>query len=163
MLQVEILRHSPSLFINSGYEDSTPGEVKVANAVAFIKASKPNILLVEDTDYIQRINTLFLEQMGCQVTLANNGRIAFRKARKYHYDLILMDIGLPIMSGIEATKAIRLFEAKTGCHTPIIALTAYGNLVEEECRLAGVDGFATKPLLFENLAITLAQHLTRKI
>lgn len=164
MLQVDTLRHSsPYLFINPDCKGSIPNEAKAADAVAFLKTRQPHILLVEDTDYIQLINTLFLQQMGCQVTLADNGRIAFRKARKYNYDLILMDIGLPIMSGIEAAKAIRLYESNLRRYTPIIALTAYGDLIEKECRLAGIDGIATKPLLFENLAIILAEHLNPKI
>ena len=162
MLQSQSTTYRPSIWMASNDKDHTFNDNAFANAEAFIKTLKPTILLVEDTDYLQRINTLFLQKMGCQVDIASNGRQAVKKAQKHQYHLILMDIGLPIMDGIEATRAIRRHEAITGQHIPIIALTAFGEPMREQCERAGVDGFAIKPLLYEQMTITLAQHLTPK-
>lgn len=107
--------------------------------------SKILILLVEDSPIVQKVHFLILKNLGCAVDVANDGTEALTKLTK-SYDLILMDIGLPGMSGIEVALKIRQQQVQTK-RTPIIALTAFGDSVKNECYQAGIDDFATKPIL----------------
>lgn len=109
---------------------------------------QPKILLVEDNPIIQKINRIFLEWMCFDVDIATTGKEALHYYEN-DYDLILLDIGLPDISGIEVCRTIRQNEQTQ--HIPIIALTAYGDFIKEECVNAGVDDFAVKPLLFDEL------------
>ena len=110
------------------------------------------ILLVDD----QEINLVFaariLQRAGHTVIEARNGRAAVEKWGEETVDLILMDVQMPIMNGIEATQAIRVREKKVGGHIPIIALTARAFPEEREHILCqGFDGYVTKPFEIERL------------
>jgi signal transduction histidine kinase/CheY-like chemotaxis protein len=106
------------------------------------------ILLVED-NYVNRlIATKLLEKRGHAVITASNGREAIEAFVPDSVDLILMDINMPEMDGLQATEAIRREEVLSGTHVPIFALTASGlDTHKEECLKAGMDGFLTKPIL----------------
>lgn len=108
------------------------------------------ILVAEDNLENQEIIRRRLERAGHQVTIAANGLEAVEMAKAGKPDLILMDISMPIMSGIEATQAIR--RAGDVDRTPIIALTAHAMEGDEmRCLAVGCDAFATKPIRFAEL------------
>ncbi|MBI5570836.1 MAG: response regulator [Desulfomonile tiedjei] len=115
-----------------------------------------NILLAEDNDINRVVALKMLEIMGHSVTPAENGQDAIDMLGTSNFDLVLMDIQMPEMDGIQATRAIRRKEADTGNHVPIVAMTAH--VLEgfrEECLAAGMDGFLTKPIRADDLASTL--------
>lgn len=120
------------------------------------KFSKPliplNLLLVED-DAVNRIVTeRMIREMGYQIDTAENGAKALMLWQKKQYNIILMDIQMPEMDGMETTKHIREAEANTGKHTPIIALTAHALSGDRERFLAaGMDEYIAKPVQFEEL------------
>ena len=105
------------------------------------------ILLVEDHAINRRLAQIVLEREGHKVVCAENGRAALEALRRGHFDLVLMDLQMPHMDGIETTRAIREREKITGEHVPIIALTARAMAGDRErCLAAGMDGYLTKPL-----------------
>jgi two-component system aerobic respiration control sensor histidine kinase ArcB len=106
-----------------------------------------SILLVEDNAVAAKVATLLLTRLGAKVTLAGTGKGAIEEATQKNYDLILLDIGLPDISGIEVAQKIREFEAEKNKSTPIIALTAHVGKEEEQTYLdAGINEVLSKPL-----------------
>jgi CheY-like chemotaxis protein len=104
------------------------------------------ILLVEDNPANQKLSTYILEDRGHSVEIADNGQEAIRLAGQNRYDVILMDVQMPGMDGLEATAAIRRLE-DGGCHVPIIAMTAHAMKGDRErCLAAGTDGYISKPI-----------------
>lgn len=111
-----------------------------------------NVLLVEDNLINQKIVVLSLKKMVKTIDIASNGKEALDKFGTSKYDIILMDIQMPIMNGIVSTKKIREIEASTTSHTPIIAITANALLGDkEECIEAGMDDYISKPFQIEVL------------
>jgi CheY-like chemotaxis protein len=112
-------------------------------------ASKPfagKVLLVEDNVVNQKVGQRFLERLGCEVRIAENGEESLRLYQEERFAVILMDIQMPVMDGYTATRRIRELEGARA-RTPIIALTAdamTGQL--ERCLQSGMDGLLTKPL-----------------
>lgn len=107
---------------------------------------KLNILLVEDDLINQLVAVEMLKLEGHEVDIANNGRIALNKVEDKKYDLILMDIQMPEMGGVETTKEIRRREMIDGGHIPIIAFTAHAIQGDKERFMAaGMDGYLSKP------------------
>jgi signal transduction histidine kinase/CheY-like chemotaxis protein len=105
------------------------------------------ILVAEDNPVNQRLATRLLEKRGHQVVLANNGRQALDALKKQTFDLLLMDVQMPQMDGLQATAAIRLEEAGSGRHLPIVALTANAMQGDrEKYLLSGMDGYLAKPI-----------------
>lgn len=105
------------------------------------------ILVVEDNDINQQIITEFLKKDGHFVTVVDSGSDAIDYFQDNNVDLVLMDLGLPDMSGIDATKIMRKKELEKEKHIPIIALTASTERKEKErCFIAGMDDFITKPI-----------------
>jgi signal transduction histidine kinase/CheY-like chemotaxis protein/HPt (histidine-containing phosphotransfer) domain-containing protein len=105
------------------------------------------ILLTEDNTVNQMVAVAILSKRGHVVRVAANGQKALEAFEQERFDLVLMDVQMPIMGGFEATAAIRALEKATGGHVPIIALTARamkGDL--ELCLAAGMDGYLTKPI-----------------
>lgn len=119
-----------------------------------------NILLVEDNLINQKIVLLSLKKAVKSVDVANNGKEALDKFGSVKYDLILMDIQMPIMNGIVTTKKIRSIEKSTNSHTPIIAITANALLGDkEECLAAGMDDYISKPFQIETLISKMEKQL----
>ena len=86
-----------------------------------------------------------------QVDFAENGEIAVNMWEKGTYDLVLMDIQMPVFNGYEATRIIREKERERGVYTPIVAITAHvSNKDQEQCLAAGMDAFIPKPIDFRN-------------
>lgn len=116
-----------------------------------------HILAVDDHPSNLKLVAALLENMGLNVKCAKNGKEALEHFKNYTFDLILMDIQMPGMDGIEVTKNIRKME-KAGQHTPIFALTAHALATEKETVLfAGMDGYLTKPIDEKTLQQVLMQ------
>ena len=114
------------------------------------------VLLVEDNRINQVLATTLLKQAGHEVDLATNGAEALEAVQREPYDVVLMDVQMPVMDGLEATRRIKALEAPHGS-IPIIAMTA--NAMSEDrdrCLEAGMDDYLSKPIdsavLFEKLA-----------
>ena len=130
------------------------------NQNTIIEKKQFNILLAEDNLINQKITVSFLKRLGHSVDVADNGRIAIEKFQSHSYDLILMDIQMPEVSGFEATKAIREIEKKSSKHVPIIALTAHALVGDKEkCLDAGMDDYLTKPLSYEELNKSISKYI----
>ena len=105
------------------------------------------VLLAEDNVINQTIAVRVLEKRGHVVTVAQNGQAALHACETQSFDLILMDIQMPGMDGLEATAAIRKQEISTGAHLPIIAMTAHALKGDRKrCIAAGMDGYVSKPI-----------------
>ncbi len=104
------------------------------------------ILLVEDNLINQKITLLTLSPLVSSIDTASNGKEALDKFGTSNYDLILMDIQMPIMSGLVAAEKIRALESTTNSHVPIIAITANAMIGDKEkCLSAGIDDYISKP------------------
>ena len=123
--------------------DSLPDELRL------------RILVVEDSKLHQHLALMLLRTLGYAVTLTCNGREAVEALERQEFDLVLMDIEMPEMDGIQATVAIRTRERETGKHTPVVALTSTED--PERCRAAGMDSHISKPLTAKVLDETIAQ------
>ncbi len=105
------------------------------------------LLLVEDNLVNQKLATRLLEKLGHEVKLAVNGKEAVEVCSAEKFDLILMDIQMPVMGGMEATAKIREHEQQTGNRTPILAMTAHAMKGDQEkCLEGGMDGYISKPI-----------------
>ncbi len=119
-----------------------------------------HILLVEDNPINQKVASRLLEKAGHSVTIAGNGKEALDCVLRGRFDLVLMDLQMPEMDGLEATQEIRRHEAGSPRRLPIVALTARALVGDRErCLAAGMDGYVTKPvqppLLFQAMAEAL--------
>jgi len=105
------------------------------------------ILVAEDNPVNQQLALHLLQRRGHSVIVAENGLQALSAIAKHKFDLVLMDVQMPEMGGLEATRAIREKEKSTGMHLPIIAMTAHAMQGDRErCLEAGMDGYLAKPL-----------------
>ena len=105
------------------------------------------ILLAEDNVVNQRVAQGLLTRRGHTVTVVNNGREAMEALGARDFDLVLMDVQMPEMGGLETTAAIRALERETGAHMRIVAMTAHAmNGDRERCFAAGMDGYLSKPI-----------------
>ncbi len=127
-----------------------------------ISIEQANVLLVEDNPINQKIVLLSLKKLVKNVDVANNGKEALDKFGSTKYDVILMDIQMPVMNGIVTTQKIRSIEKSTNSHTPIIAITANALLGDkEECLAAGMDDYISKPFQIETLVGKMENQLKR--
>jgi CheY-like chemotaxis protein len=117
---------------------------------------KLRILLAEDNAFNEMVAVSLLEKRGHSVKVVGNGQAAVEAVEKGTYDLVLMDVQMPEMDGLQATMAIRQREGTAGGHVPIVAMTARAMKGDREmCLKAGMDGYVSKPLrsakLFESI------------
>ena len=121
-----------------------------------------NILLVEDNEVNQRLAVKILEKYNQGVTVANNGLEALEAVKKRRYDVIMMDLQMPVMDGFEATAKIREYEREEGLvRSPIIALSAHSLLGDrEKCIQAQMDEYLTKPLRRNKMMQTILKCAT---
>lgn len=119
-------------------------------------ASKPRILIVEDNPVAAKIQKMLLVKLSCEVDIAVTGEEAIDLTKKVHYDLILMDLGLPGIDGIQACEAIRKYEQEAkNTIVPIVAVTANADPQQHLlCVQAGMNDVVTKPLTPDK-----AQHI----
>jgi two-component system sensor histidine kinase/response regulator len=127
------------------------------------RCSKLSILVAEDNRVNQALAVRLLEKQGHTVALAATGKAALEAIEKQAFDLVLMDIQMPEMDGIEATRAIRLREKSSGIRLPIIAVTANAMIGDEaHCLESGMDGYLSKPLSPKDLfAVIDTLHVRR--
>lgn len=133
--------------IRHGLKLPAPSEATPAPGAKKEEARALRLLLVEDNRVNQKLAMRLIEKMGHQVTLAINGREALKLLKPHSFDLVLMDIQMPVMGGVEATQKIRKSERMSGGHIPIIAMTAHAMAGDAEKYLsAGMDGYVSKPV-----------------
>ncbi len=121
------------------------------------------ILLAEDNPVNQQVLSLLLQRGGHQVEVAANGRLALEALERGPFDLVLMDLQMPEMDGLRATRLLRAREKATGGHVPVVAVTA--NALEgerERCLKAGMDEFLTKPVRSRELQAVIERVLGRR-
>jgi CheY-like chemotaxis protein/HPt (histidine-containing phosphotransfer) domain-containing protein len=130
-----------------------------AAPVGALPPREERILLVEDTAINQKVAVKMLKKLGYRADVAPNGREALKALESARYDLILMDVQMPEMDGLEATLHIREKErVSKGGRIPIIAMTAHALKGDrQKCLEAGMDGYLTKPIQQKDLAEMLAQ------
>jgi signal transduction histidine kinase/ActR/RegA family two-component response regulator len=117
-----------------------------------------DVLVVEDNLVNARFVEKLLERRGHRVQVAANGRLGVEASGASDFDLILMDVQMPEMDGLAATRAIRQRERTTGAHVPIVALTAHASQEDRDrCLAAGMDDYLTKPLRVPLLDAVLGQ------
>ena len=148
------LKLLPDAAINDNSLDKQPSVQTLAGK---------EVLLVEDNELNMEIAQIVLTKAGMVVDTAENGQVAVTKASAKRYDVILMDIQMPVMNGYEATRAIRQFENKELAQVPIIAMTA--NAFQEDKQRAlneGMDGHVAKPLNVEMLLQVMQEALSSK-
>ncbi len=120
------------------------------------------ILLAEDNVVNQTLALRLLGKLGHQADVANNGKEALELHARNRYDLVLMDVQMPIMGGFDATAQIRQREAAGATRTPIVAMTAHAMKGDRErCLAAGMDGYLSKPVHAPDLVEVLIQHTGR--
>lgn len=108
---------------------------------------KPKILLAEDTILNQKLIEKILKNKDMELFIVNNGLSVIEEWKKNKYDLILMDIFMPILDGLEASRRIREMEKETNSHIPIIAMTALATTGDRQnCLEAGMDDYISKPI-----------------
>ncbi len=120
--------------------------------------NKPLVLVVEDSEMLRLLAVTQLSRLGLRAETASGGQEAIEKWTSGRFDVILMDVMMPGITGLEATRAIRAREQETGApRTPIIALTAFGE--RKECLESGMDDYLFKPVKLEDLRAALANWL----
>ena len=116
------------------------------------------VLLAEDNPVNQKLESRLLEKLGHTVTIVNNGKLAVSKSETVGFDLIVMDVQMPEMDGLEATRVIREREEVSGTRLPILALTAHAAAEDcERCLATGMDGYVSKPIRLAALQDAIAQ------
>ena len=123
------------------------------------------ILLAEDNVVNQRLAVRLLEKQGHMVFLASAGVKVLEAMEKDSFDLVFMDVQMPVMDGVEATAAIREKEKATGTHIPIVAMTAHAMAGDRQRFLeSGMDGYVSKPVhsqeLFDAIETALSPGTT---
>jgi len=122
------------------------------------------ILVAEDNPVNQKVSARLLENRGHSVVIVRNGREALEALTEQvsgSFDLVLMDVQMPEMDGMEATRSIRQMEQSSGAHVPIIAMTAHSMIGDKErCLAAGMDGYASKPIQMKELLATIDRLLS---
>jgi signal transduction histidine kinase/DNA-binding response OmpR family regulator/HPt (histidine-containing phosphotransfer) domain-containing protein len=120
----------------------SPAPIQSAEAVTPVR-----ILLAEDNPVNQQVAVGLLRRRGHQVTVADNGRMALELIEREKFDVVLMDVQMPEMSGFEVTEAIRAREKETGGHLRIVAMTAHAMTGDRDrCFAVGMDGYLSKPV-----------------
>jgi CheY-like chemotaxis protein/HPt (histidine-containing phosphotransfer) domain-containing protein len=140
----------------------TPDATEAVTVAAPDNLPPLQVLLAEDSLYNQKLAVALLERKGHRVVVAGNGAQAVELARTRPFDLVLMDVQMPEMDGLEATQAIREREAGSGIHLPIVAMTAQAMKGDrEKCLDAGMDDYLTKPVRAAQLYETIAAVVGR--
>ena len=145
--------------VNSWRGDDRPD---AASQLPEPKVEGTRILLAEDNPVNREVAVCMLEQLGCEVVAVEHGRDAVTKTEGAKFDLVLMDCQMPELDGFSATRAIRDGERHTGCHVPIVALTA--NAIgddRERCLAVGMDDYMIKPFTQRQLGNMIQRWVQR--
>ena len=124
---------------------------------------RANVLVVEDNESNRLVASVMLERLGQKPDFAVNGAEALEAIKRRQYDIVFMDCQMPVMDGMDATRAIREGERESARHVPIVAMTASA-LAEEkaQCETVGMDDFISKPVLLDDLAFCLSRWIGEK-
>ncbi len=134
--------------------------IPTKSAVPVVDLKPVHILLVEDNKTNQMVTKIMLNKQGCQVSIANHGEEALMMITQQYYDLVFMDVQMPILDGYAATRMIRQREQQTQTHLIIIAMTANASSHDvETCLAAGMDDLVAKPISQTILVNTLEKWL----
>jgi CheY-like chemotaxis protein/HPt (histidine-containing phosphotransfer) domain-containing protein len=126
-------------------------------------AKKLRILVAEDNRVNQAVVKRMLEKLEHTPVIANNGREALSMLSFGSFDLVFMDVQMPEMDGLTATRTIREIEKNTGVHIPIVAMTAHAIKGDKErCLDAGMDGYVTKPVSTQGIEHAIAKILSQE-
>lgn len=149
--QEELAMAIAAVFHRGEGHPSLPGDATLEPTTTSLR--KLHILLAEDNRVNQRLAARMIEKSGHSISLAGNGREAVELFSREPFDLVLMDVQMPEVDGLEATASIRKLERERGSHTPIIAMTAYAMRGDREtCLNAGMDGYLSKPIQIDQLS-----------
>jgi len=118
---------------------------------------RKKVLIAEDHKDIREMMKFMLELNGYEAIEASDGYEAVQKTFRYRPDLVLMDISMPVLDGLDATKAIRQFDVDAD--VPIVAVTAHGDFYRQKAMDAGCTGIMGKPLEFENFESTISHYI----
>jgi len=122
---------------------------------------KNRLLFVDDEELNRKLIAALLRNSGVELTLAGNGKEAVELVQNEDFDLVLMDMKLPVMDGLEATRAIRELEKPGIEDLPILAVSAYDwEDIKGDCLAAGMNGCLGKPFLRDRIFPVLAKYLT---
>jgi signal transduction histidine kinase len=142
---------------------ATLDAVKKPKVSSFNDISKLKLLVAEDNNINREIIGLHLKKLGCHYDEVGNGILAVEGFESGQYDVILMDVQMPEMDGLEATRIIRNKEKATNCRIPIIALTASAMVEDiDKCLAAGMDAHISKPLKADKLRETIDNLVSRE-
>ncbi len=145
--------------VAGGGETSVPRSLAPVPRPQRCDAPAVHVLVAEDNPVNQLLVRRILERSGCRVTLADNGQAALDALAEGEVDVVLMDVQMPVMDGLEATRRIRQAESETGGHVPVIALTAHAMKSDRErCLAAGMDDHIAKPFTMDQLRAVVAKH-----
>lgn len=131
--------------------------LKEKNEISVEEEVGAKVLVVEDNKVNAMIISKLLKKSGYEFKVVENGLLAVQEVQKNNYETILMDVEMPVMDGLEATRKIRLFDPRT----PIIAVTANGNY--DDCIEAGMNDHLMKPVNFEYLKEILRKYVFQKV
>ncbi len=119
-----------------------------------------HVLVAEDNPVNQMFAARLVERQGHTVQVVSNGQLAIDAMRRESFDVVLMDIGMPVMDGLNAVRELRQREWQSGCHLPVIAMTASATLLDRDrCLAVGMDDFVSKPVQAADLAAAIARVL----
>src|SRR5580658_5590285 len=147
--------------LGQGSADSAPDFIAGYSPQA--TSRKLRVLVAEDNPVNQKVILRMLEKMGHVPTIAANGQEALSVLASESFDLVFMDVQMPEMDGLTATRSIREREKQTGLHLPIIAMTAHAMKGDEElCLAAGMDGYIAKPVSGNRIEEAIARlHISK--
>ncbi|OHB76064.1 MAG: hypothetical protein A2W31_16835 [Planctomycetes bacterium RBG_16_64_10] len=145
-----------SILVALGITASAEDRAEAQSTQAGRRRRPLHVLLAEDSLVNQKLAVGVLERQGHSVVLANNGQEAVAAVRAQSFDLVLMDVQMPEMDGLEATAMIRAAEQRSGTHVPIVAMTAHALKGDRElCLEAGMDAYLAKPIRPQQLCDTI--------
>jgi CheY-like chemotaxis protein len=141
-------------------EKPAPAAIAYLSHKLPVAGKQQHILLVEDTLVNQQVAKKLLNKWNFAVTIAENGQRAVNLYQAQEFDLVLMDIQMPIMNGLEATRHIRDHEQRLGLpRTPIIAITANAMQADNDaCLASGMDDFIAKPFRADDMLAAIQRH-----
>ena len=131
----------------SALEETRPETAPRALRGLAVKTLRLRVLLCEDNLVNQKLAAGIFKRLGHSVDITNNGREALDRIAQNPYDIVIMDLQMPVMGGLEATQLLRERESVTGGHLPVVAMTAHALKGDrEKCLEAGMDGYVSKPI-----------------
>jgi CheY-like chemotaxis protein len=140
--------------------ETMPTRMTVSSTTEESPSLEARVLLVEDHPVNAMLAGKLLENLYCDVTLAQNGQEALDLIEETSFDLVLMDVQMPVMDGLEASRRIRELEHGTGAHVPIAAITAHAMRGDRaRCLEAGMDDYITKPIKADEIRRVVEKYV----